>query len=190
MQDPVSLDLSWSNGTDRLQEHTQAPGFIPAEGSHEYAIEWTPDYVSLAIDGKEYQRTEKGHPGVDMQNKPMNLMLNFWAPRSDAHISDFNQDWSRGMDDSKMPFVAMYESIEVFSYDQRTKTFVPAWSDNFDGQSVDESKWTVADGVGWDQNLSNFMASQVSVNNGSLQLKMEHERSMGPSFLSYSHFLN
>ena len=62
---PVSLDLSWSNGTDRLQKHTQAKDFNPA-GWHNYEIEWTPDYVSLSVDGTEYQRTEKGHPGVDM----------------------------------------------------------------------------------------------------------------------------
>ena len=80
----------------------------------------------------------------------MNLMLNFWAPREDAHISDFNQDWSKGMDDSKMPFYATFEDVKVYSYNTTTKTFELEWTDDFSGTTLDESKWTVAENVGWD----------------------------------------
>ena len=58
MDPALSLDLSWSDGTNRLQKHTQAEGFNPFVGTfsnnYEYSIEWTPDYVSLAINGQEY----------------------------------------------------------------------------------------------------------------------------------------
>ena len=127
-----------------------------------------------------------------MQNKPMNLMLNFWAPREDAHISDFNQDWSKGMDDSKMPFYAIFEDVKVYSYNEVEKTFELDWSDDFSGATLDESKWTVAENVGWDTNLSTFYSSQYYVKDNKLTLVMEHTPSpgIGPSFLAYSHFLN
>ena len=166
---------------------------------YDYAIEWTPEYVALYINGLEFQKTEAPHPGVTMQNKPMNVMLNFWAPRSDAHISDFNQDWSKGMDDSKMPFYATFEDVQVFRYDEKYKNFQLEWTEDFSGTSLDETKWTVAENVGWDQNLSTFYSSQYYVKDNKLTLVMEHTPSpgkytpspgIGPSFLALSQFLN
>ena len=87
------------------------------------------------------------------------MKLNFWAPRSDAHESDFGQDWAEGRDDSTMPWVAMFDYVEVYSYDVETRKFELAWRDDFDGDSLDTTKWTVADNLGWDTNLSTFMAS-------------------------------
>ena len=75
------------------------------------------------------------------------------------------------MDDSKMPFRASFQSLEVYDYDVATGTFNFSWSDNFQG-GLDESKWTVADGVGWDQNLSTFEKSQLEVEDQSLTLIM------------------
>ena len=127
----------------------------------------------------------------------MNLMLNFWAPRSDAHIPDFNQDWSKGMDDSKMPFEASFAYIEVYSYDVDTKTFNFSWSDNFDG-GLDETLWTAADGVGWDTNLSTFEKSQVEAKDHKLTLTMTKNpqsmrdtyESVSPAFIPLGSFLN
>ena len=100
-------------------------------------------------------------------------MLNFWAPRADAHASDFQQDWSAGRDDSTMPWQAVYDFVEAYDYNSATGGFELAWRDDFDGTSLDTTKWSAANNVGWDQNLSTFMSSQVSVHDGNLYLTME-----------------
>ena len=66
---PLSVDLSWSDGSNRLQKHDQAQNFFPGTDWHTYEIEWTPEHVSLSVDGQLYQKSEKGEPGVDMQTK-------------------------------------------------------------------------------------------------------------------------
>ena len=101
------------------------------------------------------------------------------------------------MDDSKMPFRASFQSLEVYDYDVSTGTFNFSWSDNFQG-GLDESKWTVADGVGWDQNLSTFEKTQLEVEDQSLTLIMnknsqnyeDANNSRSPAFLAMSSFLN
>ena len=43
---PMSLDLSYSDGTNRIQEQTYHQGDF-FDSWHTYTIEWAPDYVSF-----------------------------------------------------------------------------------------------------------------------------------------------
>jgi beta-glucanase (GH16 family) len=68
-QHPMSLDLSYGDGTTRIQEQTYHEGNF-FDDWHTYSFEWTPQYVSFAVDGVEYKRYESSDPGVYMQYRP------------------------------------------------------------------------------------------------------------------------
>ena len=80
-------------------------------------------------------------------------MFNMWAPRSDAHT----EDWSAGRDDSTMPWFARCDWIEYHEWDSTTGSFELKWRDDFN--SLDLSKWKIADNEGFDQNLATYVKS-------------------------------
>ena len=112
------------------------------------------------MDDKQIVSYTKGDPYVDNANEHQNIQFNMWAPRYDAHPVD----WSKGRDDASFPWYAKLDWLEYSSYDAHTDDFSMAWHDSFDW--LDQSRWAVADNMGWDQNLSTYMASQVYVEDG------------------------
>ena len=95
-------------------------------------------------------------------------MFNLWAPRSDAHT----EDWSAGRDDSTMPWYAKCDYIDYYSWNSETDDFQLEWSEQFD--ELDPAKWTVAQNVGFDQNLATYMDTQVFMEDGHVVLKLDH----------------
>ena len=51
-----------------------------------------------------------------------------WAPRWDAHT----EDWSKGRDESTMPWLAKMDWVEYYSWDAQTDSFNLEWRDDFD----------------------------------------------------------
>ena len=49
-----------------------------------------------------------------------------------------------------MPWQAVYDFVEAYDYNSETGGFELAWRDDFDGTSLDTSKWSAANNVGWD----------------------------------------
>ena len=78
-----------------------------------------------------------------------------WAPRWDAHT----EDWSKGRDESTLPWLAKMDWVEYHSWDPHTDTFNLEWRDDFN--FLDHHRWSVTDGLAWEGNLSKFEASQV-----------------------------
>ncbi len=70
-----------------------------------------------------------------------------------------------------MPWIAQFDFVRVYKYTDEG-TFEFDWQDDFDGDSINESLWTIADNVGWDGNYSTFMKSQAFVSDGILNLEM------------------
>ena len=66
----LSDDLSYGDGTDRIQEQTYQDVVI-GDDAHIYELTWTPNEVSLSIDGRDdlLRKYEAGDPGVDNQTK-------------------------------------------------------------------------------------------------------------------------
>ena len=91
-----------------------------------------------------------------------------WAPRWDAHPVD----WNKGLDNASFPWYAKMDWVEYYGWDEHSDQFNLSWHDDFDW--LDHSRWNVADNMGWDQNLSTYMASQVSIDNGQLVIKADH----------------
>ena len=166
---PVSLDLSYGDGSKRIQYQTYHD-FQFGDQWHTYSFDWTPDYVSFSIDGQELKRYEGDHPGVVQQFREQNIEMNYWSTRSDEHPPE---DWHAGFEDADMPWSALYDYVEMYDYNEITKDFELRWRDDFDQGYLDTNRWAVQDNKGWDTNLSTFMASQVSVTqDGYLALTM------------------
>ena len=102
-----------------------------------------------------------------------------WAPDVNAHT----EDWSKGRDESTMPWLAKMDWVEYYSWDAQTDSFNLEWRDDFDQQSLGD-RWNVTDGLAWDGNLSKFLSSQVYISNGELVLKLDKmDESYNPVFL-------
>ena len=50
---PFSTNVIYGDGHKKQESHDYAHEFDPREDWHTYEMEWTPDYISFAIDGKE-----------------------------------------------------------------------------------------------------------------------------------------
>ena len=165
---PLSLDLSYGDGTQRLQAQNYDPNFQPGVYTpHVYEFTWTPNEVSFIADGQVLKQYFKGDPYVDQQTKPQNILFNMWSPASFAHT----EDWSAGRDDSTMPWYAMADWIEYHSWDENTDTFNFSWRDDFD--TLDYSKWTPAHEFTFNENLSTYMHDQVYIDKGQLVLQLK-----------------
>ena len=158
-ENPYSTNIIW---TWQQQDQGYDQGFLPGTDWHTYAVEWTPDYVAWFVDDKEIRRVT-GTDDVHFLNKDCVLMMNFWTPTWD--------DWGHGFDPAGMPWYARYDFVETYTYDESMKQFNLKWRDDFD--SFDESRWLKSDNWGFDSNSTTFWASQVSVEDGALVLKME-----------------
>lgn len=164
---PLSIDLSYGDGNDRVQYQNYDPNTQPGDEYHLYEFTWTPNEVAFFFDGYHLESYYKGHPGVDNQTKHQNIELNLWAPRSDAHT----EDWSAGRDDTTMPWYLKCDYVEYSSWDSSSDTFSFEWREDFN--KLDTGKWKVANDEGFDQNLSTYKNSQVFVEDGKLVLKNE-----------------
>ena len=67
------------------------------QGFHTYGLEWTPDYVSWTLDGKEVRRTKKGDNKNQVENLigTQGLRFNIWSSES--------AEWVGNFDESKLP---------------------------------------------------------------------------------------
>ena len=75
--------------------------------------------------------------------------MNFWTPEWSP--------WNANFDDSFMPWFAKYDFVEVYDYDEEAIDFKLRWRDDF--EHFDEKRWVAADGWGFENNSSLFMAS-------------------------------
>ena len=131
---------------------------------HTFEIQWTPDYVAWYMDGNEVRRAGSSDPGVGYLTKAQNLMMNFWVPTWSP--------WGDNFDPAGMPWELQYDWVEVYTYDQTSKTFDFQWRDDFTGTSLNTDLWLPSNNWSFDQNNVTFMQSQVSVQDGCLVLTM------------------
>ena len=135
-------------------------GFELNTNWHDYAIFWTPDYISWFLDGKQVRRVEHTEV-VDFINKPCHLAMSLWTPTTGS--------WAEGFEEVGMPWYADYDYVETYTWNGNG--FDLHWRDDF--HTFDETRWKVANGWGYNGNSSTFYSSQVSVQGGQLHLKLE-----------------
>jgi len=87
---PFSMNIIYGDGIDKKESHEYAHGFDPVDDWHTYAIEWTPDYISWAVDGHEVRHVTNNDPAVEHTVKEQSLRMNFWTPTFHS--------WGQGLD--------------------------------------------------------------------------------------------
>jgi len=159
---PLSMNMIYGNGEDKLESHNYAHGFHPRDDWHTYELEWTPHYVSWSIDGHEVRHSTTEDPAVDHMDKAQSLRMNFWTPEFET--------WGHGLDPADMPWYVLYDYVEVFTWDEKSNEFRLHWRDDF--ESFNSGRWHKASG-GFEANSSVFHTSNVYTEDGNLVLKME-----------------
>ena len=165
VDNPVSMNVIYGDGQNKLQDHDYAAHFRPHDDWHTYEFEWTPHYISFSIDGTEVRHLPADAiEAVDYMNKAQSIRMNFWTPTFHS--------WGQGFNAADMPWYVLYDYVEVFVYNQHLDEFEFHWRDDFN--SFDSSRWHKASG-GFEGNSSLFYPQQVFTADGNLVIKMEPE---------------
>ena len=159
---PFSMNIIYGDGHNKLESHDYAPNFNPGSEWHEYVMEWTPDYISWSIDGREVRHVPTDDAAVQYMKKEQSLRMNFWTPTFHS--------WGEGFDPADMPWYVLYDYVEVFTYNEHNNEFEFHWRDDFN--AFDSGRWHKASG-GFEANSSVFYPSNVYTSAGNLVLKME-----------------
>ena len=141
-------------------------GFNPHQDFHDYAFEWTPQYIKWFVDGEEvYQQSESV---VDDLNLSQKIMMNVWP----AIWSDWVGEWSN----QDTPQHVYYDYVRYYAYspgygDYGTDSnFELIWQDDFD--VFDESIWDDNSFGSFNGNLCEFNPSNTNYYNGHLILTL------------------
>jgi len=162
-QSPMSMNAIYGDGNHKLESHDYLRRFDPKDEWHIYEMVWHPKYIAWSVDGREMHRLENENPATKYLNKEQSIMMNFWTPTFEA--------WAAGFDGKDMPWTVEYDYVEAYTFNSATGGFDFHWKDDFN--TFDTSKWHKADNTTFDANSSIFRASQVSVKDSKLILKME-----------------
>ncbi len=131
---------------------------------HQYAFEWTPEYVAWFFDDQEFYRQSGAH--IETLSQPGKLMMNMWAPSF--------ADWVGVMDPRILPRYAHYDWVKYASYTPGDGTvgtnsnFTPVWADSFD--VFDSTRWEKSDGHSWNGNNSILVADNIVYEDGAMIL--------------------
>ena len=134
--------------------------FNPHIDFHNYAFEWTPEYVAWFIDGEEFYRQTGDH--ITSLSQSVKLMMNIWTPSY--------TDWVGFIDPSTMPRYAFYDWVSCAAYTPGTgsvgtdSNFSPLWTDDFDAYV--DTLWEQSDGHTWNGNNSVLVAENIVYEDG------------------------
>ena len=129
--------------------------FNPHQEFHDYAFEWTPNYIKWFIDNIEvYQQVS---PSVDDLNLSQKIMMNLWAANAPS--------WTGNWDYQDVPKFSYYDYVKYYSYNPglgdygTNDDFTFQWEDDF--ESYNENIWNNESGnqlghCGFDQSNINY----------------------------------
>jgi beta-glucanase (GH16 family) len=135
----------------------------PATSYHTFTIEWTPDYISWAIDGAVVRKTEPGDSKKqveDCRDIPQSYRFNFWA----ANITS----WLGQFDATALPRCMFVNWLKYYKYSKDSKSFTLDWTDDFN--SFDANRWTKATHLMED--FTQFSTQNAFVKDGTLVMAM------------------
>ena len=160
---PNNIDVNViDEGGSHLRQHPV--DFNTHMDFHDYAFEWTPEYVAWFIDGTEFYRQTEEHI-TDLQ-EPQKLMMNIWTP---AYA-----DWVGTLDPRVLPRFAHYDWVSYAAHTPGSgsvgtdNNFTPVWLDPFD--SFDSTRWEKSDGHSWNGNLATLVADNIVYEDGNMVL--------------------
>jgi len=168
--DNVDVNIIDENGS-HLRQHPL--DINPHMDFHNYAFEWTPDYVAWFVDGEEFYRQTGGH--ISHLSQSTKLMMNIWTPAF--------TDWVGFIDVRTLPRYAYYDWVSVATYTPGAgslgtdSNFSPLWTDNFDAYV--DTLWEKSDDHTWNGNNSTLMADNIVYENGYMILCLTTPESEG-----------
>lgn len=149
-------------------EQLHSPAFDLCNQYHDYRFEWTPDYISFAIDGQEIRRATgaDAQAFTDNASAGMNFHFNLWP--GNANFG--------GVFDAKILPVHQFISWAQYSA-YANGTFQVSWREEFDGSTV-PAGWAVGD---WASplNLSTHSAANVTFAHGAAVLSLTADDATG-----------
>jgi len=159
--------------------------FIPHNGFHEYAFEWTPEYVAWFIDGKEVFRQSDSF--ISTLNLPQKIMMNIWNPVYDNWVGEWNP--------KILPVFAYYDWVKYAAYSPGNgnigtdNNFTTQWVDDF--ESWDQSRWQKASHT-FEGNNCDFISENVVFKDGNMILCLTTDTDTGyvdknPPFVLWAH---
>jgi hypothetical protein len=158
-------------GQKTRNSHQYVP-YNTHEDYHQYAFEWTPDYIAWFIDGVEYYRQEQDH--VQQFVFPQKIMMNIWNPEW--------APWSGVWDPRILPLFAFYDYVAYYAYTPGTgntgtgNNFTLLWKDNFD--TWDQTRWEKATHT-FGGNNCDFMVENVVFKDGKMILCLTNAAQLG-----------
>ena len=157
----VETNLIIQNQWD-LPDHSPVL-FNPQNEFHDYAIEWTPDYIAFFVDDLLVRYINNFY--VDSMYHHQKIMMNIWQPTAVS--------WAGPFDESILPVYAFYDWVKYYAYVPNSgnagtdNNFILFWEDEFD--FYDTSRWSKANHT-WDGNNSDLIYSNVVFESGYLIL--------------------
>ena len=132
----VETNLIIQNQWD-LPDHAPV-SFNPQNDFHDYAIEWTPDYIAFFVDDLLIRYINNFY--VDSMYHHQKIMMNIWQPTAVSWVGPF--------DESILPVYAFYDWVKYYAYVPGTgnvgtnNNFIQLWQDDFD--YYDTARWDKA----------------------------------------------
>ena len=167
-----SIQFNTITPGQRFHIRSQHIDFDPYIDFHEYAFEWTPDYVAWFIDGTEVYRQTGDH--IQTLQYPQKIMMNIWNP--------VYTNWVGYWKDEYLPAVSMYDWVQYSSFTPGSgnygtdSNFTVQWRDDFN--SYNESRWTKAAHT-FGGNLADFEPNNIIFENGKLKLFLTNQTDIG-----------
>ena len=142
---------------------------------HDYAFEWTPNYVAWFVDGKEYYRQDlPSHSYIATLKHPQKIMMNLWVP--------VYEDWVGKWNEEIIPRFAYYDNVAYYEYTPGAGThgsgnnFKFQWKDEFD--SFDSDRWEKATHT-FSGNRVKFEPQNVIFKDGNMILCLTYGNAFG-----------
>jgi len=153
-------------------EHEVDLDYDPATEFHDYAFEWTPEYVAWFIDGDEIYRQTGTH--IAELHRASKIMMNIWPSTNAAWAGPFYDAW--------LPIYAFYDRVSYYAYVPGTgntgtdNNFILLWDDNFD--TWDTNRWQKASHT-FDSNNCDFIPENAVLQDGYLILCLTQPENTG-----------
>ncbi len=150
-------------------EYKTGFGFNSTEDFHLFGFVWTPEYISWEIDSVEIRRDvigmEKGQ--VEFMTEKQSLRFNLWASKVPSWTGEFT-----GAELTNGPVAQEIDYVRVYTYDKDTKTFTEAWTDNFDGNTLNTDRWSKGN---WTMENVTLSRDNIVVEDGVCKLLISRE---------------
>jgi len=162
----LTTNIWTGKGTQSSQTNT--PSFNVCSDYHTYAFEWTPDYISWLIDGKEIRKVTGASVNEYTQNASQGMAIHFnvWAG---------NSTFGGNLDPSTLPVQQFISWVQYSSYSNGA--FQMQWREDFDGSAVPD-KFAAGDWAS-PYNLSTHNMANVTFANGVAVLSMTADNATG-----------